>query len=124
VSWIRTSDLPTLERERERESFRNLGKADRSLGYQVGCADHCTTTAFLLAEGDQEKVVYKGWHKEWGGTGVRSREGVWVASRLRDECLATTHLIDMAWESGAVYTFPGHCLFEVSERFESPLCTP
>jgi hypothetical protein len=46
VSQIRTSDLPTLERERERERvIRILGKADRSLGYQVGCADHCTTTA-------------------------------------------------------------------------------
>jgi hypothetical protein len=37
---------------RERELLGNLGKADRSLGYQVGCADHCTTTAFfLLANG-------------------------------------------------------------------------
>jgi hypothetical protein len=44
VGWNRTSDLPTLERE----DFRNLGKADRSLGYQVGCADHCTTTAFWI----------------------------------------------------------------------------
>jgi hypothetical protein len=32
---------------RERELLGNLGKADRSLGYQVGCADHCTTTAFF-----------------------------------------------------------------------------
>jgi hypothetical protein len=43
VGWIRTSDLPTLEREN-----RNLGKANRGLGYQVGCADHCTTTAFWV----------------------------------------------------------------------------
>jgi hypothetical protein len=43
VGWIRTSDLPTLERE-----IRNLGKANRGLGYQVGCADHCTTTAFWV----------------------------------------------------------------------------
>jgi hypothetical protein len=41
---------------RERELLGNLGKADRSLGYQVGCADHCTTTAFfLLANGYEWK---------------------------------------------------------------------
>jgi hypothetical protein len=45
VSWIRTSDLSTLERE----YIRFLGRADRSLGYQVECADHCTTTAVFFS---------------------------------------------------------------------------
>jgi hypothetical protein len=44
MGWFRTNDLPTLEKE----LLGNLGKADRSLGYQVGCADHCTTIAFFL----------------------------------------------------------------------------
>jgi hypothetical protein len=44
VSWIRTSGLPILERR-----SRILGRADRSLGYQVECADHCTTTAVFFS---------------------------------------------------------------------------
>ena len=55
VSRIRTCDLPTLERER----FRNLGMRERrNLGYQVGCADHCTTTAFFGWRGHNILQIY------------------------------------------------------------------
>jgi hypothetical protein len=40
---------------------KRVGKADRSLGYQIGCADHCTTTAiFFLVDGTLMILTYKG----------------------------------------------------------------
>jgi hypothetical protein len=76
VSQIRTSDLPTLERERV---IRILGKANRSLGYQVGCADHCTTTACFWVEGTQVFLRYEGWDRQkWW------REGAWIGVRAME----------------------------------------
>lgn len=80
VSKIRTYDLPTLERKSRilgKESFRNLG-------YQVGCANHCTTTAFLGGK-DTMFFEYKGLREiglavgetdrsSYGGALVRLRE--------------------------------------------------
>ena len=45
VSWIRTNDLPI----RERVNLGNLSERANleNVGYRIGCADHCTTTAFL-----------------------------------------------------------------------------
>ena len=56
MSWIRTNDLPILKRVYcVNERIKRL--------YGIGCADHCTTTAFSGYK-DILFRVHKGWWKE------------------------------------------------------------